>query len=253
MGRPRKRRGNNQTKPQGNAVRHDAGPPNLDPLPYIDGNSLIDPYIGGVGSIFEIGPSAAMPNYGSHGKVDATVMNDRAPWHDNGLGDLNVPMDFGTGCFSFSQPCVPEEPAVPFDIVQEDQTKLHATPPPCSCLATMYLALSSLQEFPSEVSIALRAVQAAANTAQAALRCAQCGRCEAAPGKSFIEAFQNTMLLGTLLPIIVNCYQRLLEMIDYEANLAKAAGCQMLFNVSHDNDLCGRSVCVLTLKALRML
>lgn len=236
MGRPRKRRGNNQTERKNSSTDHNSCLPILEPRSYVDVILPIDPYLEGTGLPSETGQSAPTLNYGSRGGVEAAGENYRALWHD-GLGNLNVPIDFGSQGPSIPQPGVPEEPLVPYNIVQGDNTQLDAAPPPCSCLATMYLALSSLQELPSEVGPALAAIRAASNTAQAVLRCAQCGRCEASQGKPLIEAFQNTMLLGTLLPVIVNCYQRLLEMVDYEANMAKAGGYQMGCKIFRDSSI----------------
>jgi hypothetical protein len=45
-----------------------------------------------------------------------------------------------------------------------------------------------------------------------------------------IESFQNTMLLGTIIPIIANGYASLLTMIDKETDLATAAGQMKIFN-----------------------
>jgi hypothetical protein len=55
------------------------------------------------------------------------------------------------------------------------------------------------------------------------------------------------MLLGTLLPIIVNGYKRLLEIVDHEASMAKTAGYNMIpilspgISVSGLSELCGES------------
>lgn len=236
MGRPRKRRGNNLTEKKDRATEHISSPPILEPRPYIDGILPTDSYFEGTGLLSGPGKSALTLDYGSRGRVEATGENHRVLWHD-GLKNLNMPMDFGAKGPSIPQPCLPEEPLVPCNIVQGGNAQLDAPPPPCSCLATMYLALSSLQELPPEVGLALAAIRAALNTAQAVLRCAQCGRCEATPNKSLIEAFQNTMLLGTLLPVIVNCYQRLLEMVEYEANMAKAGGYLMGCKIFRDSSI----------------
>jgi hypothetical protein len=49
------------------------------------------------------------------------------------------------------------------------------------------------------------------------------------------------MLLNTLLPVIVNSYRRLLEMVDSEASIAKAAGYQMNCKMTQDGSNCARS------------
>jgi hypothetical protein len=79
----------------------------------------------------------------------------------------------------------------------------------CSCLASMYLALASLQQLPSDVIGALRTVRTAAATAATTIWCPQCGSIIVEQKKPAIDGFQNTMLLGTLLPIVAHGYQNL--------------------------------------------
>jgi hypothetical protein len=192
--------------------------------------------------LFESGQLATASNYGRHEEIDTIGGDAHTPWNF-AVGDFNIPMDFEARGPSFSQPCVPEEPIIPYNIVGEDNTQLHPTAPPCSCLATMYLALSSLQELPSEVGVALKVVRAAVSTAEAVLRCEQCGRCggTATAINSSTEAYQNTMLLNTLLPIIVNCYKRLRQRVDCEANRAKSVGNKMSLKIFQNSSNCGPS------------
>jgi hypothetical protein len=46
------------------------------------------------------------------------------------------------------------------------------------------------------------------------------------------DAFQNTVLLGTLLPIIVSSYKRLLEIVDHEVIMAQTTGYKMSLDIN---------------------
>jgi hypothetical protein len=69
------------------------------------------------------------------------------------------------------------------------------TPGPCSCLASMYLALSSLQQLPADITAALKTVRGAAGTASSCIWCPRCGSVVLEDLNPPIESFQNTMLL----------------------------------------------------------
>ena len=114
------------------------------------------------------------------------------------------------------------------------------TAAPCSCLASMYLALASLQQFPTDIVAALATVRGAAATAAKSLWCPQCGSVVLDTATPPIEIFQNTMLLGTILPIIANAYGRLLAMIDAETAKAVAAGATKVFRFQEYGGLCNR-------------
>ncbi len=88
----------------------------------------------------------------------------------------------------------------------------------------MYLALASLQQLPSDIASVLKTVRDAALTARESIWCPQCGAVVLDNPNPPIEAFQNTMLLGTILPIIANGYQTILKIIDDETDAAIAAG-----------------------------
>jgi hypothetical protein len=109
---------------------------------------------------------------------------------------------------------------------------------PCSCLASMYLALASLQQLPTDIVSALRTVRTAAATAATTIWCPQCGSIVVEHRKPAIDGFQNTMLLGTLLPIIAHGYQRLIQMIDEEADAAVAARKTKTFEFQEYGGLC---------------
>lgn len=110
---------------------------------------------------------------------------------------------------------------------------------PCSCLASMYLALASLQQLLPDLVVALKTVRQAARTAATTIWCAQCGFALVDTPKPSIESFQNMMLLGTLIPVIVDAYRRLLEMIDVETDAAIAAGQTKTFRFHDYGGLCG--------------
>lgn len=111
---------------------------------------------------------------------------------------------------------------------------------PCSCLASMYLALSSLQSFPTDIVAALKTVRGAAATAAACIWCPSCGAVVLENPNPPIESFQNTMLLGTILPIIANSYQKLLKMIDDETEYAIALGNSKTFRFHDYGGMCGK-------------
>lgn len=114
---------------------------------------------------------------------------------------------------------------------------------PCSCLASMYLALSSLQTLPVDSVNALGVVRNAAKTAAMTIWCPQCGSVVVDNPNPPMESFQNMMLLGTLLPIIANAYQQLLKMVDHEAEVANALRQTKMFRFQEYGGLCGASVC----------
>ncbi|TVY50094.1 hypothetical protein LOCC1_G000027 [Lachnellula occidentalis] len=110
---------------------------------------------------------------------------------------------------------------------------------PCSCLASMYLALASLQQLPMDIVLALKTVRQAAMTASSTIWCPQCGSVLIDKPNPPIEAFQNTMLLGTLIPSMANAYKRLLDMIDVETDAAVALGQTKTFRFHDYGGLCG--------------
>jgi hypothetical protein len=174
-----------------------------------------------------------------YGGVDSMAGNNPALWNF-GAGDLNMPMSLEQ---SSPQPGLLEQSAVQHNLLRND-SHVHGTGIPCSCLAATYLAMSSLRDLPPEIGAALVIVRAAASTAQIVLRCEQCGRSMGTPLKPPLAALQNTMFLGTLLPIIVNSYKRLLEMVDLEASMAKTAGYPMMLNISQDSSVsCPSGLC----------
>lgn len=108
----------------------------------------------------------------------------------------------------------------------------------CSCLSSMYLSLSALQQFPSEIDEALKVVRGASFVAAKAIWCPACGAIGLTSPTPPIEAFQNTMLIGTILPIIANGYGRLLKMVDEATAEAIAKGQTKIFRYLEYGGLC---------------
>ena len=243
MGRPRKRQANGEMK-EGNQ-EFQSIVPDFDPLPYFDDGFQVDPFTDTSGFHFPNNSIEypAVPSEQALASGLCTFDDGRVVFHF-GVDELNVPIDFGVDDPSpdSTRPIIPtvQEPTKhTAGAFAGDHPAPSVPGPPCSCLATMYLAMSSLQEFPIEVETALATVRAAANTAQSSIRCPKCGHCAATSITPPIEAFQNTMLLGTILPIIANGYKRLLVMVDEETETAKALGIKKVFRVSAYGGLCG--------------
>lgn len=102
----------------------------------------------------------------------------------------------------------------------------------CSCLADLYLALDSIARLPTTVVPALRTARTAAHTAHNTIRCDLCCPPIYKSMKMAPSAFQNTMLLGALLPSIADAYYRILELVDAEATHAIATHTQLTFNLA---------------------
>ncbi|KAL3420901.1 hypothetical protein PVAG01_07346 [Phlyctema vagabunda] len=162
-------------------------------------------------SLHYIAPSTVKPF--QYGQVDFGNINfDSTTENDNDMSSDHIPQVLSTPITSLTE----------------------AEPPrtvPCSCLASMYLSLAALQQFPSDINSALYAVRSAADTAQKCIWCPQCGSVVLGDETPPIESFQNTMILGTLLPVIANGYGRLLEMVDIEATAAANRGESKTFNL----------------------
>lgn len=106
----------------------------------------------------------------------------------------------------------------------------------------MYLSLASLQQLPTDSVTALKTVRGAAQVAATSIWCSKCGSVAIDNPNPPIESFQNTMLLGTILPIIANAYQRVLKIVDDEATAAEAAGQTLTFRFLDYGGLCGSQV-----------
>ncbi|KAI9827485.1 MAG: hypothetical protein M1832_004835 [Thelocarpon impressellum] len=88
-------------------------------------------------------------------------------------------------------------------------------PSPCACLSNLSLALSQIQDMQATFPVSLTVLRAAMRTATTTISCRQCD------SAAFAPSFQNTMLLGTLLPLIAEGYGRVLSWVDAEAATGK--------------------------------
>ncbi|KAF8867203.1 hypothetical protein BDZ45DRAFT_700163 [Acephala macrosclerotiorum] len=172
----------------------------------------------------------------------------RVVWHF-GVSDMMAgpAIDFGDLDFGPADPPIPHlDSAPPFTASNASLSDSeHSTPQaqplgPCSCLPSMYLSLSALQSLPTDIVVALKTVRGAAATAAQCIWCPQCGAVVLENPNPPIESFQNTMLLGTILPIIANSYQRLLKMVDEETDAAEATGQTKTFRFQDYGGLCGK-------------
>jgi hypothetical protein len=167
----------------------------------------------------------------------------RVIWH---FGTSQImagpPINFGDAQFGGQIPPIEPVPQLSTASTTDSESsppQSTTLPAPCSCLASMYLALASLQQFPTDIVPALATVRGAAQTAAASIWCSQCGAVMLDDPTPPIESFQNTMLLGTILPIIANGYGRLLKMIDAETDLAVALGQTKTFRFQDYGGLSG--------------
>ncbi|TQV96811.1 Zn(II)2Cys6 transcription factor [Cordyceps javanica] len=102
----------------------------------------------------------------------------------------------------------------------------------CPCLSSLYMALESLTNLPSDISAAMRVARHASKVAQGVITCKVCS-CDlldiSKPPP--MQAFQNMMLLATLVPSACNAYTAIIEMIDRKRNLAMQQGCRIHFSL----------------------
>ncbi|KAK5120597.1 hypothetical protein LTR85_006253 [Meristemomyces frigidus] len=102
--------------------------------------------------------------------------------------------------------------------------------PTCACLSTLYLTLSTLQSLSTfAFPFALHPLREAMSTASEVLACRHC------PTK-FLNAVQNTHLLGTLLMSIAERFSKVVESIDSEAIRAECSGETKKFRLADLND-----------------
>ncbi len=249
MGRPRKRQFIESAT--GDVASHQVDSLDLSSVPFADGDfdSFVDstfaePYFTTSLSGLTLPPETTMP-----GPV-SMADNGQAFWNF-GSGDIMgvPPINFGNLDLEFVDSTTPPlDPMPHLSTDSKNSTSSENSPPQstsgsgCSCLASMYLSLASLQEFPKEIVPALRTVRSACATAAGSIWCQKCGGPVLLDDPNPpIEYFQNVMLLGTILPIIANGYQRLLQMIDDETMTAESSGQMKSFRFQDYGGLCGKS------------
>ncbi|KAH8783915.1 hypothetical protein BGZ57DRAFT_216472 [Hyaloscypha finlandica] len=248
MGRPRKRQFIESTTDD---VAHDqVDALDLGSIPFGDGDfdscmdgMLTEPYFTNPLSDLTLPPETTIP-----GPVP-TAENGHSAWNFGHRSIMGVPpINFGNIDFGTVDHTPPLDPAPQLSTDSNATVSSESSPPQstagpgCSCLASMYLSLASMQEFPSDIVKALRTVRSACATAAATIWCQKCGTVILDNPPPPIEAFQNVMLLGTILPIIANGYQRLLQMIDDETTRAEALGQTKTFRFHDYGGICGPQV-----------
>lgn len=102
-------------------------------------------------------------------------------------------------------------------------------PNTCSCLANLYLALDAVARLPTDVIPALHTARSAAHTAHDAICCETCCPPLHKTMKMTASAFQNSMLLGALIPSIADAYHQILGLVDAEATRAIATHTPLTF------------------------
>lgn len=149
-------------------------------------------------------------------QLDPRPLFDLGDWGFAGESDEYVNED-GAVPLHFSLPTDTLQTSMPSHVTPADEaasiqpTACEASPlngPSCACLANLYLTLSSFQSLPPpSFPLTSGNLKNATNTARDVLRCQICP-------KAFNSAFQNISLLGTLLPLIIMEYAKLLHHID---------------------------------------
>lgn len=111
-------------------------------------------------------------------------------------------------------------------------------PLPCTCLSALCLAVESLADLPTTTLAALQTARTAARTVHNAIRCpACCPSVHPPPGTTGpttvgVAAFQSMMLVGTLIPSLVDAYHKILQLVDDETARAVAARRLLTFSLS---------------------
>ncbi|KAM3071229.1 hypothetical protein ACMFMG_008819 [Clarireedia jacksonii] len=251
MGRPRKRQFIEPTRdePTIAQTQQNENFPDLYAVPFTDNlsgytdNHVIEPYFTDLDPL-QLGIEPQNVEI-SNGSWLPTTNDDQLSWHfGNRDSTTRHPIDF-------SDIDIRGGTSTTISLDQEPQLSTSSDPSStgssgllenstnsCSCLASMYLSLAALQQFPSDITKALQVVRAAARTAGKSIWCPACGAITITCATPPIEAFQNTMLLGTILPIIANGYGRLLKMIDDETATAIATGQTKRFEYLEYGGLC---------------
>ncbi|OHE98941.1 hypothetical protein CORC01_05837 [Colletotrichum orchidophilum] len=108
----------------------------------------------------------------------------------------------------------------------------------CSCLSLIFLSLDALSRLPDDVKIAMSIARSAARVAHDVIDCPSCNPADITKPPP-MQAFQNTMMLGAILPSTANAYAKILELIDNEASLAKKEKRNITFHFAEYGGLWG--------------
>ncbi|OHW95456.1 C6 finger domain-containing protein [Colletotrichum incanum] len=108
----------------------------------------------------------------------------------------------------------------------------------CSCLSQIFLCLDALSRLPNDVKIAMGIARSAARVAHDVIHCPACSLTDIKKPPP-MQAFQNMMMLGAILPSTANAYAKILELIDNEAARAKKEGRNITFSFAEYGGLWG--------------
>lgn len=152
---------------------------------------------------------------------------------------LPPPLSFGTPSLSSQGANTPENA----------NTSTTPSQGSCGCLPSLYLALDSLTNLPTEVEPAIRAARSATRAAHESTHCKVCCPPLTESMRITISSFQNMMILGALFPSVVDAYRRIIDMIEIETARAICERRQMHFSLSayggvwgklgSDDNMCG--------------
>ena len=114
----------------------------------------------------------------------------------------------------------------------------------CSCLSSLYFSLDALARLPDDVHSAMRVTRSATKVAQDIIICPKCSLplIDNPMEPPSIQAVQNLMLLGALLPSAVNSYAQILEMIERDTAEAKKENRKIHFAFNDVGGLWGHRV-----------
>jgi hypothetical protein len=112
----------------------------------------------------------------------------------------------------------------------------------CRCLSSMYLAMDSLSRLPPSAMAAMKVARHACRVAHDVIHCQACSlpMLHDVSSPMPVQAFQNTMLLGALIPTVANAYARIMELVDAEATRAKHEGRSIYFTFREAGGLWGK-------------
>ncbi|KAK2020261.1 hypothetical protein LZ32DRAFT_686428 [Colletotrichum eremochloae] len=85
----------------------------------------------------------------------------------------------------------------------------------CSCLSRLFLSLDALSRLPNDVKTAMGIARSAVRIAHSVIHCPACSVTDITKPPP-MQAFQNMMMLGAILPSTANAYAKILELIDSE-------------------------------------
>ncbi|OIW34811.1 hypothetical protein CONLIGDRAFT_626864 [Coniochaeta ligniaria NRRL 30616] len=114
----------------------------------------------------------------------------------------------------------------------------------CGCLASLYLALDSLQHLPQDACSAINVARTASKTAHNAITCPICSTPPLDPTDPTthgapMQSLQNMMMLGALLPSLSNAYKTILRAVDAEAHAANLSSRKLPFQLAAYGGLWG--------------